>query len=115
MRVGNCFVWNTEYSPMVTMLKMTLMMKKLRQLTLSSQRPLVGNTFHVAFLSIWNQLSLVCFQKKVRKRVHYSDEVRTGTYRSLFHPEQLLSGKEDAANCYARGRYTIGREMIDVS
>ncbi|EGT39624.1 hypothetical protein CAEBREN_13965 [Caenorhabditis brenneri] len=42
------------------------------------------------------------------------DEVRTGTYRSLFHPEQLLSGKEDAANCYARGRYTIGREMIDV-
>ncbi|CAJ0584462.1 unnamed protein product, partial [Mesorhabditis spiculigera] len=42
------------------------------------------------------------------------DEVRTGTYRTLFHPEQLLSGKEDAANCYARGRYTIGREMIDV-
>ncbi|VDM83644.1 unnamed protein product [Strongylus vulgaris] len=42
------------------------------------------------------------------------DEVRTGTYRELFHPEQLLSGKEDAANCYARGRYTVGREMIDV-
>ena len=40
--------------------------------------------------------------------------MRTGTYRTLFHPEQLLSGKEDAANCYARGRYTIGREMIDV-
>lgn len=26
----------------------------------------------------------------------------------------MLSGKEDAANNYARGRYTIGREMIDV-
>lgn len=26
------------------------------------------------------------------------DEVRTGTYRHLFHPEQLISGKEDAAN-----------------
>merc|ERR1712238_601129 len=26
------------------------------------------------------------------------DEVRTGTYRQLFHPEQLISGKEDAAN-----------------
>ena len=25
------------------------------------------------------------------------DEVRTGTYRQLFHPEQLISGKEDAA------------------
>merc|ERR1739848_332600 len=23
------------------------------------------------------------------------DEVRTGTYRQLFHPEQLISGKED--------------------
>ncbi|CAJ0941230.1 unnamed protein product, partial [Mesorhabditis belari] len=30
------------------------------------------------------------------------DEVRTGTYRSLFHPEQMISGKEDAANNYAR-------------
>merc|ERR1711871_1714990 len=25
------------------------------------------------------------------------DEVRTGTYRQLYHPEQLISGKEDAA------------------
>jgi len=43
------------------------------------------------------------------------DEVRTGTYRQLFHPEQLLSGKEDAANNYARGHYTIGKEMVDVT
>ena len=34
------------------------------------------------------------------------DEVRTGTYRQLFHPEQLISGKEDAANNFARGHYT---------
>ena len=28
------------------------------------------------------------------------DEVRSGPYRSLFHPETLLTGKEDAAsNC----------------
>ena len=31
------------------------------------------------------------------------DEVRTGTYRQLYHPEQIISGKEDAANNYARG------------
>ena len=31
------------------------------------------------------------------------DEIRTGTYRQLFHPEQLVTGKEDAANNYARG------------
>uniref|UniRef100_A0A8R1I059 Tubulin alpha chain n=1 Tax=Caenorhabditis japonica TaxID=281687 RepID=A0A8R1I059_CAEJA len=42
------------------------------------------------------------------------DEIRTGTYKSLFHPEQLLTGKEDAANNYARGHYTIGKEIIDV-
>jgi tubulin alpha len=37
------------------------------------------------------------------------DEIRTGTYRQLFHPEQLVSGKEDAANNYARGHYTVGK------
>merc|ERR1711972_522547 len=39
------------------------------------------------------------------------DEVRTGTYRQLFHPEQLVTGKEDAANNFARGHYTIGKEI----
>jgi tubulin alpha len=42
------------------------------------------------------------------------DEVRTGTYRQLFHPEQLISGKEDAANNYARGHYTVGKEIVDL-
>ena len=42
-----------------------------------------------------------------------SDEVRCGTYRQLFHPDQLVTGKEDAANNYARGHYTIGKEMIE--
>ena len=44
----------------------------------------------------------------------FPDEVRTGTYRQLFHPEQLITGKEDAANNYARGHYTIGKEIIDL-
>ncbi|XP_033112933.1 tubulin alpha-3 chain-like [Anneissia japonica] len=43
------------------------------------------------------------------------DEVRTGTYRQLFHPEQLITGKEDAANNYARGHYTVGKEIIDLA
>uniref|UniRef100_A0A669QUL4 Tubulin/FtsZ GTPase domain-containing protein n=1 Tax=Phasianus colchicus TaxID=9054 RepID=A0A669QUL4_PHACC len=42
-----------------------------------------------------------------------TDEIRTGTYCTLFHPEQLISGKEDAANNYSRGCYTIGEEIID--
>eukprot|EP00915_Cephaloidophora_sp_WS-2016_P007453 GHVH01010097.1.p1 GENE.GHVH01010097.1~~GHVH01010097.1.p1 ORF type:complete len:448 (+),score=67.80 GHVH01010097.1:149-1492(+) len=43
------------------------------------------------------------------------DEVRSGTYRSLFHPEQLISGKEDAANNFARGHFTVGKEIIDLA
>ncbi|KAJ5190059.1 Tubulin [Penicillium cf. griseofulvum] len=39
------------------------------------------------------------------------DEIRTGTYRNLFRPQHLISGKEDAANNYARGHYTVGREI----
>ena len=40
------------------------------------------------------------------------DEIRTGTYRQLFNPNQLISGQEDAANNYARGYYTVGRETL---
>ncbi|KAF9975894.1 Tubulin alpha-3C/D chain [Actinomortierella ambigua] len=41
------------------------------------------------------------------------DEVRRGAYRSLYHPETLVTGREDAANNYARGHYTIGKEMVE--
>ena len=41
------------------------------------------------------------------------DEVRTGTYRQLFHSDDLITSKEDAANNYARGHYSIGKELID--
>lgn len=41
------------------------------------------------------------------------DEIRTGAYKQLFHPELLISGKEDAANNYARGHYTIGKELAE--
>ena len=44
----------------------------------------------------------------------FADEVRTGAYRQLFHPEQLITGKEDAANNYARGHYTIGKDIVDL-
>ncbi len=42
------------------------------------------------------------------------DEVRTGAYKELFHPENLISGKEDAANVFARGYITLGKEVIDL-
>ena len=40
------------------------------------------------------------------------DEIRTGKYQKLFHPNQLITGKEDAANNYARGHYTIGKGIL---
>jgi len=41
------------------------------------------------------------------------DDVRTGEYAQMFHPEYLLNGKEDAANNFARGHYTVGKEILD--
>lgn len=41
------------------------------------------------------------------------DSIRTGDYRQLYHPESIISGNEDAANNYARGHYTIGKDIID--
>jgi tubulin alpha len=35
-------------------------------------------------------------------------------FHYLDHPEQLISDKEDAANNYARGHYTIGKQIIDL-
>jgi len=42
------------------------------------------------------------------------DEVRTGQLRNLFSPSSIINGKEDAANNFARGHYTVGKEIIDL-
>jgi len=41
------------------------------------------------------------------------ENIKTGMYRNLFNPDQMICGKEDAANNYARGRYTVGKEILD--
>ena len=41
------------------------------------------------------------------------EEVKRGEFKDLYHPEQMITGKEDAANNYARGHYTVGKEIID--
>ncbi|CAF1406416.1 unnamed protein product [Adineta steineri] len=41
------------------------------------------------------------------------DEVRSGSYRQLFHPDRIITGKEDAASNYARGYFTLGQKLID--
>lgn len=42
------------------------------------------------------------------------DEVRIGANKNLYHPDHLISGKEDAANNFVRGYHSIGCEMIDL-
>lgn len=42
------------------------------------------------------------------------DEVRIGPYRNLFNSQSLITGKEDAANNFARGFHSSGRQMKDI-
>jgi tubulin alpha len=41
------------------------------------------------------------------------DDVKMGPYGPMFNPNFMLAGIEDAANNFARGHYTVGKEMID--
>lgn len=68
------------------------------------------NMFQEQFLWIWNLPFWVLITVFL---FNFLDEIRTGPYKNLFHPEQLINGMEDAANNYARGHYTIGKEQID--
>jgi len=42
------------------------------------------------------------------------DDVKKGSYGKMFHPEFLVAGSEDAANNFARGHYTVGKEIFDL-
>jgi len=41
------------------------------------------------------------------------NDIKTGKYQKMWNNEFLLPGKEDAANNFARGHYTVGKEMLD--
>jgi len=41
------------------------------------------------------------------------DDVKASDYAAIFHPEYMIQGKEDAANNFARGHYTVGKEKIE--
>ncbi|KAJ6595231.1 Tubulin/FtsZ, GTPase domain-containing protein [Mycena vulgaris] len=69
-------------------------------------------------LSRWSCRGRIAF--RVGQRFVYAllrdwviDDVKTGPYRSLFHPETMINCKEDAASNYAHGQYTVGKELID--
>lgn len=41
------------------------------------------------------------------------NEIKIGEYKDLYHPQNLICGREDAANNYARGHYTVGKEILE--
>lgn len=41
------------------------------------------------------------------------ESIKSSEFSSLYHPASLIHGKEDAANNYARGHYTVGKEIIE--
>jgi len=41
------------------------------------------------------------------------DEVRRGDFSGVYHPDHLLNFVEDAANNFARGKYNLGKKLID--
>eukprot|EP01084_Bolivina_argentea_P258834 436526_1 len=42
------------------------------------------------------------------------DDIKTSSYNKIYNNYFLLNGKEDAANNFARGHYTVGKEKIDL-
>ena len=41
------------------------------------------------------------------------DEIRTGEYRQVYHPNQLVNGKESGADNFAIGHYYRGKNYVD--
>lgn len=41
------------------------------------------------------------------------NSIRTGPYARLFNPDMMVTGKEDAANNFARGHYTVGEHLSE--
>jgi tubulin alpha len=42
------------------------------------------------------------------------NEVRNGSFKDFFDPDCIVNGNDGTAGIFARGRYTIGKEMIDI-
>jgi len=45
----------------------------------------------------------------------FPDEIRTGSYRNLFHPDTLITGKDDSGSNFARGYNLMASELLDRS
>ncbi|RCN45578.1 Tubulin/FtsZ family, GTPase domain protein, partial [Ancylostoma caninum] len=85
------------------------------------QREVVSIHIGQAGVQIGNSCwELFCLEHGVRpdgkpkdEETRSTDEIRLGPYKELFHSSQMVKGKEDAANNFARGFYTVGRDSLE--
>jgi len=102
------------FNPMVKCLRIRLWALEMIPLTPSSPRPAPASTSPGQSLWTWSpQWWTKCARAPTGKRL-FGKALIEIKIRQLFHPEQLITGKEDAANNYARGHYTIGKEIVDL-
>jgi len=76
----------------------------------------VGDTKDVTFKCFFEETGSGQFVPRnisVDLEPNVIDDVKNSKMAAMFNSEFLLAGKEDAANNFARGHYTVGKEMID--
>merc|ERR1711902_62763 len=88
-------------------------MRKARRAAKKAGNKDKDNTYFTTFFEETGTGQFVPRQITVDLEPTVVDDVRTGKRSQMFHPEFLLNGKEDAANNFARGHYTVGKEILD--
>ncbi|GBN35934.1 hypothetical protein AVEN_135308-1 [Araneus ventricosus] len=99
MPAGSSTAWNTVFSPMDRCPATKPWAVEMIPTTPSSVKPGPGNTYPELFTSTWSPQLLM----KSEQAHTVSSSIRTAHH-----------WQEDAANNYARGHYTIGKELIDL-
>jgi tubulin alpha len=113
MLAGNFFVLNMALPLMVCFV--TLLLSNRFPGTMSTQTSAKGDTGFQTFFNETGRGKYVPRAVMIDFEPTVIDEVRKGAYGDLYHPEQLITGQEDAANNYARGHYTVGKEILDTT
>lgn len=119
MPAGSCTVWNMGSSRTGRCRPTKRSAEETTLSIRSSLRPGPGNTCPAPYMWIWSRLWWTrCAPARTGSCSTRSRSV-PHSHVLLFAPadrlsDQLITGKEDAANNYARGHYTIGKEIVDL-
>merc|ERR1712018_653908 len=84
------------------------------QLQTTSANPNVLDTAYETLFSETNRGKYVPRALMVDLEPNVIQDCQAGAFKQLYHPSQMIGGKEDAANNYARGHYTVGKELVDL-